>query len=159
MDGCGMGGSCRFSGSSCTAGAAGKVPMSKGSIQGQELGGSHAADVHSEGAFSLRRVAMTRARICRCCPLFLLQLCPAEAATGVLTSRTLLLCRLWQPFPTEWFGWFLIETIHVQETLHQAVRVCEFPTLPPQPGVGSSPEKFLVRKNAKKEARFGNSHR
>ena len=83
MDGCGMGGSCRFSGSSCTAGAAGKVPMSKEPIQGQELGGSHAADVHSEGAFSLRRVAMTRARICRCCPLFLLQLCPAEAATGV----------------------------------------------------------------------------
>jgi hypothetical protein len=131
--------------------------MSKGPIQGQELGGSHAADVHSEGAFSLRRVAMTRARICRCCPPFLLQLCPAEAATGVqglfdsVASGSL--------FPTEWFGWFLIETIHVQETLHQAVRVWEFPTLPPQPGVGSSPEKILVRKNAKKKAKFGNSHR
>ena len=74
MDGGGMG-------STCKAGAAGKVSMSKGSIQGQEAGGSHAAGVHSEGAFSPHRAA--RASV-RGCPLFLLHLCPAVAATGVL---------------------------------------------------------------------------
>lgn len=69
-------------GSSCKAGAAGNVSMSKGSIQGQETGGSHAAKVHSEGAFSPHRVTMTRSHICSRLPAF-----PAAALSCCSCNR------------------------------------------------------------------------